>query len=65
MKISFVITSKAMAGLEMRAARVARLAVARGHEMHVGCPEGSQLHLLLQSFDIPDFPMRIRGSLDF
>ncbi len=63
-KIVFLISSRAMAGMELRAARVARLALARGHEMHFGCPEGSQLDRLLESYGVHRFPLYIRGSAD-
>jgi glycosyltransferase involved in cell wall biosynthesis len=53
-----------MAGMEMRAARVARLAAERGHEMHFGCPAGSQLDRLLRRHDVTRFPLYMRGSLD-
>jgi glycosyltransferase involved in cell wall biosynthesis len=64
MKIAFLISSRAMAGMEMRAARVARLAAERGHEMHFGCPPDSQIDQLLRRYGITRFPLYLRGSLD-
>lgn len=64
MRIAFAISSRAMAGMELRAARVARLAAARGHDMHFGCPPGSLLDKLLGDYGITRFPLRMVGSLD-
>lgn len=64
MRIAFVISSLALAGMEMRVARLAGLAEARGHTVHFGCPEGSQLHRHLQERGIRCFPLHIHGSLD-
>jgi glycosyltransferase involved in cell wall biosynthesis len=64
MRIAFVISSRAMAGMELRAARVARLAAARGHDMHFGCPAGSLLDGQLAEYGITRFSLRMVGSLD-
>ncbi len=64
MKIAFVISSVAMAGMEMRVARMAGLARDRGHEILFGCPDGSQLHRHLEKAGVPSFPLHIHGSLD-
>lgn len=64
MKIAFVISSLAMAGMEMRVARMAGLAEKRGHTIHFGCPRKSRLRRHLEAEGIRTFPLHIHGSLD-
>jgi glycosyltransferase involved in cell wall biosynthesis len=64
MKITFVISSLAMAGMEMRVARMAGLAEKRGHTIHFGCPRESRLRRHLEAEGIRTFPLHIHGSLD-
>jgi glycosyltransferase involved in cell wall biosynthesis len=64
MKIAFVISSLAMAGMEMRVARMAGLAQKRGHTIHFGCPRESPLRRELEAGGIRTFPLHIHGSLD-
>jgi glycosyltransferase involved in cell wall biosynthesis len=65
MKIAFVVSSLAMAGMEMRVARMAGLARDRGHEIRFGCPDGSRLRRHLEKTGVPSFGLHIHGSLDF
>jgi len=62
--LMLLLSSHALGGMEMRAARLARLSAERGHTLHFGCPAGSSLNRLLQSYNIPCCHVDIHGSLD-
>jgi glycosyltransferase involved in cell wall biosynthesis len=64
LKIMFVFSTEAMGGMELRAARLARLTVDRGHSVWFGCPGGSQLDGLLKEYGVRCMSMHIHGSLD-
>lgn len=65
LKIMFVFsTMRAMGGMELRAARLAKLAMERGHSVYFGCPPGSQLTSLLEEYNVPRLSLHIHGSLD-
>ena len=62
--LMLLLSSHALGGMEMRAARLARLCAERGHVLHFGCPSGSRLARLLESYNIPRCPVDIHGSVD-
>jgi glycosyltransferase involved in cell wall biosynthesis len=64
LRIVFVFSTQAMGGMELRAARLARLAMEKGHSVHFGCPRGSPLDSLLKEYDVPRISLHIHGSLD-
>jgi glycosyltransferase involved in cell wall biosynthesis len=64
LRILFVFSTRSMGGMETRAARVARLARERGHQVLFGCLPGSTLDRQLAQFRIPRFGLYIHGSAD-
>ena len=60
----FVFSTQAMGGMELRAARLARLTMEKGHSVWFGCPGGSQLDGLLKEYGVPRTSLHIHGSLD-
>jgi len=63
--LMLLLSSYALGGMEMRAARLARLSAERGHTLRFGCPAGSALDRLLESYNISRCHVDIHGSLDF
>jgi glycosyltransferase involved in cell wall biosynthesis len=62
--LMLLLSSQALGGMEMRAARLARLSAERGHFLHFGCPSGSRLDRLLESYGISRCHVDIHGSID-
>jgi len=64
LRIMFVFSTRAMGGMELRAARLAKLTVERGHSVYFGCPGGSPIDGLLKEYNVNRLPLHIHGSLD-
>ncbi|MCP4747095.1 MAG: glycosyltransferase family 4 protein [Desulfobacteraceae bacterium] len=62
--IAFLLTSYAMGGMEMRSARMAKLFLERGYQMHYCCPNGSKLQRFLEGSGVRLFGCHIHGALD-
>ena len=62
--LMLLLSSQALGGMEMRAARLARLSAERGHTLYFGCPTGSRLDRLLESYNISRCNVDIHGSID-
>jgi len=60
----FVFSTEAMGGMELRAARLAKLTMERGHSVCFGCPRESQIDSLLKEYNVPRISLHIHGSLD-
>lgn len=60
----FVFSTRAMGGMELRAARLARLTKERGHSVYFACPRESQIDDLLRDYNVARVPLHIHGSLD-
>ncbi|MBW2170584.1 MAG: glycosyltransferase family 4 protein [Deltaproteobacteria bacterium] len=64
LRIMFVFSTRAMGGMELRAARLAKLTMERGHSVYFGCPRESQLDSLLKEYNVARISLHIHGSLD-